>query len=290
MNSGMNIRNIIFLRRWLLIIGILSNFVVVEQARSSGSALITPPYVIMSSKDRSMAVGVSNPSEDNLEIWISFKYSYNANGDSGKVVLYAPDSLQPDDASAAGWLKAYPSRFVLGPHESQTIRLAVAAPPGIANGEYWARVILTQKPQTRAEFSGGKKLLTGIKTILVYSAPFLYRQGEVTTGIALTGSLQYRETPKNVEITIPLRRSGNASYWGIARCRLTNGSGKQVYTHDYNVVVYKDFSLTVAIDRASVPAGDYTAEFEFRTERSDIRKSLLIHAEPLTCSIPIRIQ
>lgn len=275
----------IFLVALVLIVGCCGSRLI-----AGGMVTITPQFIFMDGTQRSIPVNVSNPSTETVEVWFEFRYGYNANDSANNVTVLMPDTVAPGEPSAASWIRAFPNRFTLGPQESQTIRLLVEAPPGVSAGEYWSRVLVVSKPMNGPTINGRPTRGTSIQLIVKTGVPMLYRTGIVDTHIKLLRPPEFKTDAKSFTIQLPLRREGNASYWGSIECQVKNSSGKQVLKQDFKVVVYKDFVLPMKMDRSELPAGDYTVTLISRTTRPDIKASYLIQSEPVTWSFPVRIQ
>src|SRR5579862_4526630 len=245
----------------------------------------TPQIVFADYHQRSVHVNVNNPSDNPIEVWIEFKYGYHISDDTGKITVITPDTLQADDKSAASWIKAYPQRFTLGPAESQVVRFVVNAPSGLSAGEYWARILIASKDQKKPQIAGKKGFGAAFELVTITSVPFHYRYLDVSTGLELVRALEYRSSGNILSAILPVKRTGNASYWGMVNCRIIR-DGKTLVSHDYNLVVYKDLTYKMDIDRTNVPSGEYTLEVDVRTQRADIDNRNVIKAEPLSWSIP----
>ena len=258
---------------------------------SAGRAAITvtPQVLFMGANQRSAHVHVNNPGDNPLEVWVDFKYGYHVSDDTGKIIEVMTDTLQPDDRSAAKWVKAYPDRFTLGAGETQVVRFVVSSPQATVPGEYWARIIIYSKDQKKPHIAGKPGFGAAFDMIAATSIPFQYRYGEVSTGLDLVRSIEYHATDKVCSVLLPVRRTGNASYWGTARCTILNG-GKPVAGQDFNIVVYKDLTYKMDIDRSKVPPGDYSLQIDVRAERTDIRNSDILKAELKTWTIPITLK
>jgi hypothetical protein len=275
----------------LLIFAFASALSLLTPGKALSSGVVCSPQVLFGTeKERSVRLGVYNPSDISLEVWVDVKYGYTTSNDTGKVFVVMPDSLQPDDRSAASWIKAFPIRFILGPNEMQTVRLLTSPPPGTAPGEDWARVLVSSKDQTRPFVKGKKGFGSKVDLISVASVPFQYKSAETTTGLQLTQSMDYKLRDSTIDIHVPLRRLGNASYWGTVECKLVDGAGKTVYTATENLAVFKDLLFTIKLPRLNIPSGAYTLNMVSQAVRSDVRSSYLTRCAPITWSLPIVVQ
>jgi hypothetical protein len=250
----------------------------------------TPQILFYNSSEKSTHVSIINPSNNPVEVWVDFQYGYSIFDDSGKVNVITPDSLQSDDRSAAKWIRAFPDRFLLGPQEAQTVRLVVTPPLGIMAGEYWSRILFSSRDQKRPAEKGKPGVSSMFELISVTSVPFHYRYQASGTGVRLLGSVAYRTTDTSVNITVPMQRTGNASYWGQINCKIYNLAGKQIFADSYRMVIYKDLNFVIHIDRKNLPQGDYTVELVVKTERPDIPRYSLLKSDPVMWTLPIKIQ
>lgn len=274
---------------FLLAVAAAVFFLTPLKALSSG-VVCSPQVLFGTEKERSVRVGVYNPSDISLEVWVEIKYGYTTSNDTGKIYVVTPDSLQSDDRSAAGWMKAFPMRFILGPNEMQTVRLVTNPPAGTPAGEYWARILVSSKDQTKPFVKGKKGFGSKVDLISVASVPFQYKNSETTTGLQLTQSIDYKLRDSTIDVHVPLRRLGNASYWGTVECKLVDGAGRTVYTSTENLAVFKDLLFTIKLPRLSIPAGSYTLNMVSQAVRTDVRSSYLTRCAPVTWSLPILVQ
>jgi hypothetical protein len=249
----------------------------------------SPPILFYSSTQKSEHVSVSNPSDNTVEIWVDFKYGYTIINDTGKPEVIIPETLKEDDRSAAEWLRAYPSRFTLGPQESQTIRIVATPPPGLMQGEYWSRILFSSKDQRRPS-SAVKGWQSTIEIISITSVPFHYRYMSATTGLRLKRPIEYARKDTNLVVTLGLERTGTAAYWGQVNCELYNSAGKKAFGDIYKLVVYKELEYAIRINNSLLPPGDYTLKLVAKTERTDVQSTKLIKSDPITWTLPIKIQ
>ena len=257
---------------------------------AGGMVNITPQYIFMDGNQRSIPVNVANTSAEPVEVWFEFQYGYNSNDSANNVTVLLPDTVGPDEPSAASWIRAYPARFVLNGQESQTIRLLVEPPGGVRAGEYWARVLVVSKAMNGPTINGRSVRGTSVQMIVKTSVPLMYRVGIVDSHVKLLRQPEYKVDAKNLTMMLPLRREGNASYWGAVDCIVKNSNGRQVMQQNFKVVVYKDFVLPMKLDRSELPPGDYSVTMIARSVRPDVKPAKLIQSEPITWTIPVRIQ
>src|SRR5260370_31289531 len=91
---------------------------------------------------RSGSVLVYTPGAEPVEVTISTIFGYPVTDSTGAITLRtvdAPDSTLP---SALAWIQAFPRRLTVAPRERQTVRLLARPPAGLADGEYWLRMVI----------------------------------------------------------------------------------------------------------------------------------------------------
>jgi len=264
-------------------------FALTVAARASIS--IDPKFLFLDGSRRSVSVSISNSDENEAEVWIEVKFGYETSDDSGKIFIHF-DSLAIDEPSAATWIRCYPQRFIVGPGESQTVRIAVRPPAGTADGEYWARILVTSKPRniSRLPQSGTTpSAKPGVNVLTQLDLPFHFRLGKLSTGLEIV-PLSPAVTDTAVLVPLRLTRTGNASFWGTRTIKVINGSGKTVFTVTKNIAVYKTMTLVEKISRTGLASGTYSVEFEFVTgKRLDVRTANLIQAPPIHTAASVLI-
>jgi hypothetical protein len=250
----------------------------------------TPKYIFLDGTHHSSPLSITNGGNDELEVSVEIKYGYVTSDDTGKAIIVS-DTAGAEEPSAAAWVKAYPQRFILGVGETQIIRLAAYPPPGLAEGEYWARINVLGRPR-KAALSASPNFTSirgGMSVIMAVGLPFHYRVGKLTTGLSLANMVGEAVGDK-INVNLIASRTGNASYWGSRLVRLINSNGKVVFSARKNVAVFKSYFVHDQIDRKDIPAGTYTLDEEFTTnKRSDLRDDILIQSPPGRVSVQIQL-
>ncbi|HEX9895357.1 MAG TPA: hypothetical protein VGA78_15620, partial [Gemmatimonadales bacterium] len=150
--------------------------------------LVAPHAVFIDHRTRSGWVQLYNPTTEPTEISVEAIFGFPITDSTGEFELRTveqPDSTWP---SAVGWLTAFPKRTLLAPQARQTIRLLVTPPPGVADGEYWARLVITAKSGAPAVNGADSAagITVGLNLEIRTIIPLLYRKGEPATGVALS--------------------------------------------------------------------------------------------------------
>jgi P pilus assembly chaperone PapD len=250
----------------------------------------TPKFIFLDNTRKSTPIQISNQESEEREVYVEVKFGYVTSDDSGRATLYM-DSTATDAYSAVPWIQIFPKRFVFGPGETQTVRLTTTPPPGIKDGEYWARILITSKPRkpttapkTQQKTAGGMVLQTQI------GLPFHYRHGKVSTGLEIS-NLAATAAGGDLSVNFNLKRTGNASFWGTRTIRILDPGGKQLFTSSKNAVVYNSFMVMEHFAVQNLSPGTYRVEVEATTgKRNDIRKDDLIQSPPVRSAVSLVVQ
>lgn len=247
----------------------------------AGGVQVFPLYLFLNSPTRSVTLSVSNPLERPQEAWVEFRYGYPVPGDSGRFAMRYLDPPTPGEPSAVSWMKAFPQRFVLGPKESQVIRVMVVPPIGVQPGEYWGRVVVSSTDQTTSKPTNpGGVANVRLKYINQIDVPFHFRTGGPKTGI-LIKRVQTAFEKGKMKLNIDVNRTGNASFWGKMTVTLRNHNGKILKNVDHPVAIYKDMTYPASVDISTVPAGAYVLEVVFTSRRPGTQSQFLLAIDPV---------
>ena len=193
------------------------------------------------------------------------------------------------EPAAVQWLRAYPQRFVLGPKESQVIRVLVSPPMGIAPGEYWARVVLASSDQNSPKPANpGGNLSMKLKYINQIDVPFHFRVGNPTTGLSVR-KVDASIANGKMKLDVDVSRLGNAAFWGRLTATIKNRDGKILKNDDKPVAIYKDIIYPLVVDVSTVPAGTYNLELVFSSRRPGMQSQYVLKTDPIRYSQEITI-
>jgi hypothetical protein len=129
------------MRPLLLSIALLAGLA--SEAAAQG-VVVAPHAVYLDHRTRSSSLTLYNPGAEPAEVTVFSFFGYPVTDSLGHFMLFAPDSIEPSMPSA-GWIEAFPRRMTLGPLARQTVRLMARAPQGLADGEYWSRIVISAK-------------------------------------------------------------------------------------------------------------------------------------------------
>jgi hypothetical protein len=252
--------------------------------------VIAPHAVFIDARTRSGAVLLYNPNAEPVEVAVSFFFGYPATDSAGRIVVRTvehPDSTSP---SAAGWIQAFPRRLTVPPLQRQTIRLLASPPPGLADGEYWARLVISAKggqlPVTSVADTARVKvgLTLEVRTII----GVFYRKGAVHTGVTLSG-LRTAVVGDSLALWARVTQQGNAAYIGSAHAVLTDSTGKTVSEMKAPIGVYYGMEPRYALPIGALAPGRYRVRFELSTGREDLAPELVLPSPPVRDSVEVRV-
>ena len=250
--------------------------------------MVAPHAIYIDHRVRSGSLLLYNPGTAAVEVTISTLFGYPTTDSSGAIMLKtfdAPDSTLP---SALAWIQAFPRRLTVAPLERQTIRLLARPPAGLADGEYWVRLMIAAKagqiavtgvPDTTAIQVG---LTLEVRTIIGVA----YRKGPVTTGVALS-QVRAQLLGDTLVTWSRLERRGNAAFVGTVRGRLVDSTGATRASFDAPLGVYFTMEprLTTVVGR--LPRGRYWLRYEVVAEREDLDPAVVLRAPAVRDSVQV---
>ncbi|MDX2057029.1 MAG: hypothetical protein SFV24_04445 [Gemmatimonadales bacterium] len=249
--------------------------------------LVAPHAVVIDHRTRSAAITLYNPGSEPAEVTIATFFGYpvtDSTGDFELATPTAPGALP----SAAGWVEAYPRRTVIGPLERQTVRLLARTPNGLADGEYWTRIMITatggRAPVVVDSAPAGIQvgLNLEVRTII----PLQYRKGSVTTGAQLE---RPRVTRVGDSLLVRARmvRQGNAAFVGTARGTLVDAGNRVVGAFSVPLAVYTEIDPRFTLSVSGLPAGRYRLVLELTAERADLPPEQILKASPSSTDVDV---
>jgi P pilus assembly chaperone PapD len=254
--------------------------------------LVAPHSVVIDHRTRSGSLSLYNPGEDPAEVTLSTFFGYPVTDSAGDFELRTVERPDPSMPSAAGWVEAFPKRMVLQPKERQTVRLLARPPARLADGEYWARLVVAAKggtvPVAGVDSSSGVTvgLNLEVRTVL----PLQYRKGAVAASVRLS-RLAAAVEGDSLAVRMRLDRMGTAAFIGTVRGALADSSGATVATFVSPLAVYFDMEprLTAALPAGRLAPGRYRLRVEITAEREDLAPEVLLPARPVRDSLEIRL-
>ena len=259
-------------------------------ALAAQGVMVAPHAVFIDHRLRSGSVLLYNPGTEPVEVTISTIFGYPVTDSTGAITLRtvdAPDSTLP---SALAWIQAFPRRLTVAPRERQTVRLLARPPAGLADGEYWLRMVIAAQAG-RVPISGVTDttaiqvgLTLEVRTIIGVN----YRKGPVTTGLALS-QLRAQIVADSLITRARLERRGNAAFIGTIRQTLLDSVGRVVQSYQSPIGVYVAMEprLSNLLPPPRLGRGHYWLRYEVVTEREDLDPAVVLKAPAVRDSVQL---
>jgi P pilus assembly chaperone PapD len=265
-----------------LLLGLAGN------ARAQG-VVVAPHAVYMDARTRSAMVTLYNPGTEPAEVTISSFFGYPVTDSLGQFLLAEPDSVLPSMPSAAGWIEAFPKRMTIPALQRQTIRLLARPPQGLADGEYWSRLVISAKggslPVSGVDTTSGISI--GLTLELRTIIPLIYRKGKLETRVAVS-DLRAQPLGDSIVVRARLERQGTSAYLGTARLSLVDSRGANVSSLERPIAIYYSADPAFTL-RAPAVAGRYMLRLEVLTERTDLAPEQILRAPPVRDSLEVTL-
>ena len=235
--------------------------------------LVAPTVIFISDKGRTGRMEVQNPTGQPREVSIHFAYGLPTSDSLGNVSVVLQDSGIVDPRSAVEWVKAFPRKLIIPPGATQVVRLVANPPANIADGEYWARIVVrSQEGETNIPVPTSEGSITTKLNMIMQTAIMLkYRKGAVNSQIELKGAHAVTNDSA-IALMVDLSSTGNASYVGTLACRLLDADKKELSHQRCDLAVYRELKRRVDIPMRNVTGKQpYRIELSVSTDgRSDI--------------------
>lgn len=253
----------------------------------ASAVAVSPVALYVDDRTRTGTLTLYNPGTRPEEIEIGFGFGYPQSDSAGNVSVPVSEAAPAGEPSALEWLRAFPRRMVLEPGQRQVVRVVVQPPPGLDEGEYWARVLVRsrggQPPIEQRQ--GDVRMQIDVETVVVVALN--YRNGAVSTGLTVRGATAVR-TDSAVTATIDFARTGNAAFIGRVGAELLDASGRVVAKADEVLAVYHDIRRRIHLPMPSQLTGPLRVRFVMDTQRDDLPPGASLPFEAMTHEVDVR--
>lgn len=252
--------------------------------------VIGPTLVIVDARIRTTSVVVYNPNTEPVEVALSTFYGYPVTDSLGQPALKTVDKPDSSDRSAVGWVQVFPRRFTLAPKADQTVRVLVSPPAGLADGEYWGRLVIASKaaapPVQPKPDSTGVSVTFNIEVRAII--PIIVRVGKPATSVTIS---DLRATVMRDSLVTRSRivRHGSAAYLGTILGELVDSTGKVRSSFETPTAVYYEIEPRLAAPLKGLPSGSYWLRYRVDASRNELGPGVILRAPPAVDSIPVRL-
>jgi len=237
---------------------------------------ISPTAVFLDKNSKVGSFYVSNPSNSAVEVRLGFEFAYPTTDEDGRVFLNYEDEEAQERFSLVPHLRAFPTTFVLQPNERQTIRLVGRIPQNSDPGMYWTRMRVSSNQLTPpiGEVAEGQ-VSAQVSFQIDQVTAVLVQHGDAETGLEIHNT---QASVENDRLTLlsDVERMGNSPFIGSVQTRIFDSNGQEVDSRRSSTSVYFRNNQRVEFDTSNWPAGQYTAETTFESQRNDISSQNLL--------------
>ena len=259
------------------------------RAVAGQGVLVAPHAIFVDHRSRSGSFEVYNPSPDPVEVSISTIYGYPVTDSLGHLTLATFEHPEPAAPSAAAWIEAFPRRVTLRPNQRQTIRLLARPPQGLADGEYWTRLVVqSDGGRIAVENPDSSGISVGVTLSVRTLVSLMYRKGPLETGVRLE-NLSGIVLGDTLVVASRLTREGTAAYLGTFRSAVLDSTGREVAGFETLIGLYDVLHPRFRYRLDRLPPGRYTLRVQIDTDRADLRGAPVLDAPTVRGSVALTV-
>ena len=181
---------------------------------AQGNLLLTPQRVVFEGSKRIEDLNLANIGKDTARYLVSLM-NLRMTEDGGFEEITQPDTGQN---FADKWVRYFPHSVILGPGESQAVKIQLTRPAGMMPGEYrshiYFRAIPDEQPLGQKDSVPDSSISVRLIPIFGISIPVIIRIGENTTQTTLSDlSLEMGKDTVPV-LSMAFHRTGSMSVYG----------------------------------------------------------------------------
>ena len=234
-------------------------------AQIAGNVLISPTRLVFEGPKRSAVVSMINIGDSPVAYTISLIHERMT--EDGRLEVITTPSV--DERFADDLIRIVPRQVILQPSVAQRVRVQLALPANLSDGEYRSHLIFRPLTDTRhvSEEAGSPTsgAQPGDRSRL--TIPVIVRKGKTAATVAID-DLAIQNGPQSMTLTGVLVRSGNCSVYGDIDIQLTEQGGAHRSIGLLNgVAVYtpnreRKFSVTLSIPPGTqIPHGELRVQY-----------------------------
>lgn len=217
--------------RLLLRVPLLTLLTLSAVSPAFSQLVVSPPRVLLANRETARELTLRNEGTKALEIDVRTVFAMMGTDSTGLIRF---DSIVTDEnakRSCIAWTKVFPRHFTLTPGAFQRVRVVVTPPPGLADGEYVARLYVSSAcvglPAIGPAEPGATAITTVLSTRLVQNFSVIYRRGKVSTDLEVD-SIYVTQVDSTSIPFLDAHSLGNAAYRGTLNATVDAEGGSRV--------------------------------------------------------------
>jgi hypothetical protein len=285
---------------------------------------VSPHLVVFTPGTRTATLEFSNrgsrPTEADVEVQYGFTYWQNedttlvpAHGvrQRGRdTVIFNPG---PKDRSAVRWLSGVPAHIALAPGERRQVTLKIDPPAGIADGEYYARIVTLVGARAKRVAVSQDVKQTYRYPVKAWELPVIrdsvrvfYRQGPQTMGLNVVRAKvkldPATDPPTDDEIDVgmhplqiltQLQLTGTTHFEGVIRMSYVSENGDEIQLsapEGAAFTLHKDGIIRWVAQTDHLPLGhNYHLRLRFFAAQDEFPEAQRLPMKPIDIELPIYI-
>lgn len=196
---------------------------------AQGDLLIFPKRIVFDETKKSQSINLSNSGKDTARYIVSF-VQIRMKEDGSFENITQPDSNQ---YFADPYFRIYPRNVILGPGESQVVKVQLQKNNQMVWGEYrshlYFRAVSNVKPLGEKEIQKDMASIS-VKLVPVFgiTIPIIIRKGDTEAKVSIS-NLSFQKLNDSIPvIKLDFNRSGNISVYGDIRVNFILPNGKTI--------------------------------------------------------------
>jgi hypothetical protein len=270
--------------------GFLVLALILSASNLVAGVLVAPTVVFLSNDSRTGRMMLQNLGDTPQEVSVFFSFGLPTADSLGDVRVRLQDSAITDPKACLDWVRAFPRKLIMPANGSQVVRFVANPPRDLADGEYWARIVVKAQDATSniPQPTGEGQITTKLNMVMQTAVMLKYRHGDVFCELDLKGATaSYQDN--QVEVMIDIINLGNASYLGILSCQVVDAQGREVATKSTQLAIYRDMRRRLLIP---IPEGDFVRPFEINLSitskgRTDIAAEDMLYGNDIEYSAAV---
>lgn len=181
---------------------------------AQGDLLLYPKRIVFEGSKRSQVLNIANTGKDTVRYFISV-VQMRMKEDGGFETIIQPDSAQ---YFADKNFRFFPRSVVLGPNESQTVKMQLINSNQLAAGEYRSHLYFRAEPEKKPlgeeeTVKDSSSISVQLVAVFGISIPVIIRAGEKNSSVTFS-DLSVKEQDSTSVLKVTLHRTGNMSVYG----------------------------------------------------------------------------